>query len=52
MLTKRQESILKMIDMNVDNIITDDPTLAKELIYSSKTSNILAEVIEGVERLF
>lgn len=46
------ESILKMIDMNVDNIITDDPTLAKELIYSSKTSNILAEVIEGVERLF
>ncbi len=46
------ESINKMINMNVDNIITDDPTLAKNLIYSSKTSNIIAEFIKEVDNLF
>ncbi len=47
-----KESINKMIDLNVDNIITDNPTLAKKLIYSSKSSNIIIEIIKGVDKLF
>ena len=46
------ESINKMIELNVDNIITDDPTLAKNLIYSSKSSNIIAIIVKGIDRLF
>ena len=43
------ESINKMIEYNVDNIITDNITLAKKLIYSSKTSNIIQEYIKFIE---
>ena len=46
-----KESINKMIDLNVDNIITDNVTLAKELIYDSKTSNVIKELIEFIEDL-
>lgn len=38
-----EESINKMINMNVDNIITDNIELGKELIIKSKTSNIINE---------
>lgn len=38
-------SIDKMIRLNVDNIITDNVTLARSRIYSSKTSNIIQEYI-------
>lgn len=41
-----QESINHMIDMKVDNIITDDITLAKECIYLSKTSDVVAEYVK------
>lgn len=34
-----------MIRLNVDNIITDNVTLARSRIYSSKTSNIIQEYI-------
>lgn len=47
-----KENINKMIDLNVDNIITDDPTLAKNLIYSSKSSNIIKETIKLINKLF
>ena len=47
-----EESINKMINLNVDNIITDDPVLAKELIYKSKTSNVISEVIKEIDKLF
>ncbi len=45
------ESINKMIEYNVDNIITDNITLAKKLIYSSKTSNIIQEYIKFIENI-
>lgn len=35
-----------MIDLNVDNIITDHVTLAKECIYLSKTSDVISEYVK------
>ena len=35
-----------MIALNVDHIITDDVTLAKECIYLSKTSDLMTEYIK------
>jgi len=46
------ENIEKMIDLNVDNIITDNISLAKERIYASKTSNLITEYIKFIEDLF
>ncbi len=40
------ENINRMIHLGVDNIITDDITLAKECIYLSKTSNVVTEVVK------
>ncbi len=47
-----KENINKMIDLKVDNIITDDITLAKDIIYKSKTSNLVNEYIKLVNNLF
>lgn len=47
-----KESINDMIDLNVDNIITDDITLAKDTIYSSKTSNVINEYVKLVRNIF
>lgn len=41
-----EESINRMIDLNVDNIITDHVTLAKECIYLSKTSDVISEYVK------
>lgn len=38
-----EESINKMIDMNVDNIITDNIELGRELILKSRNSNLINE---------
>ncbi len=46
-----KDSISDMVDLNVDNIITDNITLAKEVIYSSKTSNLIEEYIKFVNGL-
>lgn len=43
------ESINKMIDLKVDNIITDDVTLAKKVIYESKRSDLISEYIKFIE---
>lgn len=43
------ENINRMIDLNVDNIITDDIILAKECIYNSKFSTIMDEYIKLFE---
>ena len=45
-----EESINRMIDLNVDNIITDDITLAKECIYLSKTSDVVSEYVKWLAR--
>ncbi len=44
-------SINKMIELNVDNIITDDILLCKDMIYKSKTSNIVQEYIKFINKL-
>lgn len=41
-----EESINRMIDLNVDNIITDDVTLAKDCIFLSKTSDVVTEYVK------
>ncbi len=46
-----KENIQKMIDLNVDNIITDNITLAKNTIYESKTSNVVQEYVKWVRRI-
>lgn len=45
-----EENIKKMIDYNVDNIITDNITFAKEIVIKSKTSNLINEFIKFVEK--
>lgn len=44
-----EESINKMINMNVDNIITDNIELGKDLVAKSKTSNVLNEFLKLLE---
>lgn len=39
-------SISNMVNLNLDNIITDNTILAKEVIYSSKTNNLVEEYIK------
>lgn len=43
-----EESINKMIDMNVDNIITDNIELGKELVKKSKSSDLISEFIKNI----
>jgi len=45
-----EESINRMIELNVDNIITDDIMLAKECIYLSKTSDVVAEYVKWLSK--
>ena len=47
-----EENILKMIDLKVDNIITDNITLAKDVVYSSKTSDVIVEFVKLIEDIF
>ena len=44
-----QESIHKMIEKNVDNIITDDIELAKQCVYESRYSDLLMEYMKMFE---
>ena len=43
-----EESINNMIDMNVDNIITDNISLGKDLVKQSRNSNIINEFIKAI----
>lgn len=43
-----KKSINKMIDLNVDNIITDNITLAQKCIYESKTSDMVQKFIRFI----
>ena len=47
-----EENMQKMINLKVDNIITDNITLAKDTITKSKTSNIIQEYIKLINNLF
>ncbi len=44
-----KESINHMIDMNVDNIITDNIELGKKLVEESKHSNIIKEFLKTIQ---
>lgn len=46
-----EDNIGKMVDLNVDNIITDNITLARETIDLAKTSNLVNEYIKLLERI-
>ncbi len=41
-----KEGIMKMVELNVDNIITDDVELAQQCIYESKYSDLLTEYLK------
>ena len=43
-----EESINNMIDMDVDNIITDNIELGKELVEKSKNSDLISEFIKTI----
>lgn len=45
-----EENIRRMAALNVDNIITDDVSLAKECIFLSKTSNAVEEYAKWLAR--
>lgn len=47
-----EEGINKMINLNVDNIITDDITLGKKLVAESKNSNLITEIVNGIQSIF
>lgn len=47
-----EESIRKMIDYNVDGIVTDDLTLGKKLALESKQSDLVTELLKLLEKLF
>ncbi len=47
-----EDNMRKMIDLGVDNIITDDIKLAKDTIYSSKTSNLINEYVNFIDKIF
>lgn len=46
-----EEGINKMIDMGVDNIITDNITLGKELVLKSRNSNLINEFIKLLDEI-
>lgn len=46
-----EENIKKMIDLKVDNIITDDVVMAKSIIMQSKTSDLISEYVKIVEKV-
>ena len=46
-----EDNIIRMIDHDVDNIITDRVPLVKELANESRTGNAVADVVEGIGKL-
>ena len=47
-----QSGIRRMVELNVDNVITDNVALAKETIYAEKTSDLISEYIKLLEKIF
>ena len=43
-----EESIQNMINLNVDNIITDDITLAREVIAREKENTIIHNIVKKI----
>ena len=47
-----KDNINKMLELNVDNIITDDVELTYKLLFASKSSNLVAVYLKWIERIF
>ena len=47
-----KDNVNKMLDLNVDNIITDDVELTYKLLFASKSSNLVAVYLKWIERIF
>ena len=47
-----QAGIRRMVELGVDNVITDNVALAKEIIYAEKTSDLISEYIKLLEKIF
>lgn len=47
-----EDTMKKMIQLNVDNLITDNIPLAKQTVYESKTSNVLLEYVSFLSGIF
>lgn len=47
-----RDSINKMLDLNVDNIITDDVDLARKLLFESRSSNLVFVYLKMIEEIF
>lgn len=47
-----EENIRKMIDLNVDNIITDDVILSKDIIESTKDTSLIDKYVSFIENVF
>lgn len=47
-----QTAIRRMVELSVDNVITDNVALAKETIYAEKTSDLISEYIKLLEKIF
>ncbi|NFT93482.1 glycerophosphodiester phosphodiesterase [Clostridium botulinum] len=47
-----RENMDKMIEMNVDNIVTDNITLAKAAVYESRSGNLVRNYILTIIKLF
>lgn len=47
-----EDNISKMVELNVDNIITDHVALAKNVIYKEKTTDLVTEYVKLIKRIF
>ncbi len=47
-----RENMDKMIEMNVDNIVTDNIALAKAAVYESRSGNLVRNYILAIIKLF
>lgn len=47
-----EDKVLRMIDLDVDNIITDNIKQTKDVIYANKTSNIIQEFVKSLAKVF
>ena len=47
-----RDNINKMLDLNVDNIITDDVDLARKLLFESRSSNLVFVYLKMIEEIF
>ena len=43
-----EENMEKMVKLNLDNLITDDPVKAREIVYGADTNSALMRMLKEV----